>query len=211
MNKYEVLKKADSVISAIRLHIFALKNESTVSATEEAAMIDKIKQAAVDFDSVCEYAVINADKEVAASLLREEADIITLIKFQKVKFPYDLYLSRMFHKMKYLRRLADVKKTAVGVNKADAFRWLLGDEDEKMKTLSMLKNLIGDKKGRDACLFLVAARKAGKITRPSYTTIKMTFPNIGAQSGYNKYFHVNPDNDDLVYSASEIEPIKNKF
>jgi len=67
--------------------------------------------------------------------------------------------------------------------------WILGNKEQKEKTLNTLKFLIGDNKAAHACKVLVAAIQCGAITKPKYSQIIVHFQNIGEKQGY--YFQLS--------------------
>lgn len=64
---------------------------------------------------------------------------------------------------------------------------IIGTEEEKQRTLSLLNRAINGKKGKDIILILRGAIERGLLTKPTYTQAKKAFNNIGSKSLYNKY------------------------
>lgn len=101
MKKSEAYHKMENVESSLRLQVFSLKQG--VSSADEAAMIDKIKQAADDIKQLCDYAFDADDQELSKRLKRLNPTIIALLN--NIAFPYDLYLTRMLNYLRFVKRM----------------------------------------------------------------------------------------------------------
>lgn len=84
---------------------------------------------------------------------------------------------------------------------------LIGTDEERQKTLDVLRKLITGKKGRDVALIIYSCIEAGKMIKPTFTQLKNEFGDIGNRSGYNKYMN----NADFAFTQNEIEAIKRLF
>lgn len=77
---------------------------------------------------------------------------------------------------------------------------LLGNEAEQTATLNRLHTLIDGKQGKDVALIVMAAVNDGKITKPTFATVKNEFGNIGSKQGFDRYSN-NPN----LFSEDEIK------
>ena len=84
---------------------------------------------------------------------------------------------------------------------------LIGTDEERQKTLDILRKLITGKKGRDVALIIYSCIEAGKMIKPTFTQLKNEFGDIGNRSGYNKYMN----NANFAFTQNEIEAIKRLF
>lgn len=64
---------------------------------------------------------------------------------------------------------------------------LLGTASENEKTTELLRSMLKGKKGKDLATIIQGAMDAGKITKPSFATLKQEFDVCGNESGYNTY------------------------
>lgn len=73
---------------------------------------------------------------------------------------------------------------------------LLGSDSENAKTMELLRSMLKGKKGKDVALIIQGAMDAGKITKPSFATLKQAFEVYGNESGYNLYMRESWKIDD---------------
>ena len=84
---------------------------------------------------------------------------------------------------------------------------LIGTDEERQKTLDVLRKLITGRKGKDVALIIYSCIEVGKMIKPTFTQLKNEFGEIGNRSGYNKYM----EKADIVFTQNEIEAIKRLF
>ncbi len=80
---------------------------------------------------------------------------------------------------------------------------LLCDDDKKDDILKLLHQLIDGKKGKNVVLIVIAAQKAGLVTKITYRQASEEFGEIGNEQGYNKYIRDKASE----FTEEEITPI----
>ena len=142
---------------------------------------DKLKILyAIKFDidnTVKELDEIENQKEKCLFLLNKERESNMDDYNGELKDKYESFCKHEIERIKEEKSL----KIANHKNRpSEDLTWILGNKEQKEKTLNTLKSLIGGRKAAHACKVLIAAIQCGAIIKPSYSQIIVHFKNIVA-------------------------------
>lgn len=82
---------------------------------------------------------------------------------------------------------------------------LLDDDAQKQKFLNKLHTLIDGKKGKYVAFVIRSCVEHGLMSKPKFPILEQTFGNIGDNSGYRKYYYLNPLKEDEKREIKGIE------
>lgn len=219
------MKRSEEILNGMRLDIeggfnvlayLEEQNEEeqvedlqSLSESPELSSFAELVESVIDSEDITRIKEVLDLKEVIKELSREVEEKMKKYK-EKEEFyrllscySFNLYqITIQIHILEneYYRIIQkeNIKQITPTKKEVTFYDKIIGTEEEKQETLSLLNRAINGKKGKDIILILRGAFERGLLTRPTYTQAKKAFNNIGSRALYNRYF------SDL-YQLSQLE------